>query len=73
MTVGVIIQAAEWIADHPLSEEPNDTELHGKFVLSRSEANEARRTGNEMRERRAFEHSKPRYVPGSGGAYRRNG
>lgn len=62
MAVGIIIQAANWLAEHALCDEPSDDELRAKFGLGSREANEARRASHEIRQRRAFEGSRSRFT-----------
>lgn len=59
---GVIIEAAEWLASHPLSDEPDDGELFERFGLAGREACEARIAAHEIRQRLAFEESRSRFT-----------
>ena len=61
MSIGIIIEAAEYIASLPVSELPTDEELTEKFGLDRGQCMDARRASVDARARREIERNTPRY------------
>lgn len=63
---GIIVEAAEWLANHQPGTEPPERELRKQFDLTQSQSNEARRIAVEMRAKMADDLTRPPRLTGMG-------